>query len=99
MPVREPSHSGGLQSACTELELTCLASVMETLEQNLKVTIDTPDRRQWRHSGAFTVNFEQISLTFLVFLLLALKFSNYLLKELIIFFFSLGAVHHHTFIH
>lgn len=99
MLVREPSHPGGLQSTCTELERTFLASVMETLEQNLKVTIDTPDRRQWRHSGAFTVNFEQISLTFLVFQLLALKFSNYLLKELTFFFFSPGAVHHHTFIY
>ena len=35
-----------------------------------KLTIETPEQRQWRHSGAFIVNFEQISHIVLVFLLL-----------------------------
>ena len=38
-----------------------------------KLTIKTPERRHWRHSGAFTVNFEHISHLFLVFPLLTLK--------------------------
>ena len=33
----------------------------------------TPERRQWRHSGFFLVNFEQISRIVLVFLLLILN--------------------------
>ena len=32
-----------------------------------KVTIKAPERRQWRHSAVFTVKFEQISHTVLVF--------------------------------
>ena len=27
----------------------------------LKLTVKTPERRQWRHSGVFIVNFEQVS--------------------------------------
>ena len=38
-----------------------------------KLTIKTPERRQWRHSGVFIVNFEHISPLFLVFLLLTLN--------------------------
>ena len=38
-----------------------------------KLTVKTPERRHWRHSGVFVVNFEQISHPVLVFLLLALK--------------------------
>ena len=32
-----------------------------------KLTIKTPERRQWRHSGLFIVNFEQISYIVLMF--------------------------------
>ena len=35
-----------------------------------KLTINTPERRHWRRSGVFTVNFEHTSHHFLVFLLL-----------------------------
>ena len=38
-----------------------------------KLTIKTPERRQWRCSGVFIVNFERILLFFLVFLLLTLN--------------------------
>ena len=38
-----------------------------------KLTIKTPERRQWRRSGVLTVNFEHISHLFLVFLLLILN--------------------------
>ena len=38
-----------------------------------KLTIKTPERRQWRRSGVFIVNFEYISHLVLVFLLLTLN--------------------------
>ena len=38
-----------------------------------KLTINTPERRQWRRSGVFIVNFEHISHLVLVFLLLTLS--------------------------
>ena len=38
-----------------------------------KLTIKIPERRQWRRSGIFIVNFEHISHLVLVFLLLTLK--------------------------
>ena len=38
-----------------------------------KLTINTPERRQWRRSGVFIVNFEHISDLALVFLLLTLS--------------------------
>ena len=38
-----------------------------------KLTIKTPERRQWRLSGVFIVNFELISHLVLVFLLLTLN--------------------------
>ena len=38
-----------------------------------KLTIKTPQRRQWRRSGVFIVNFEHISHLLLVFLLLTLN--------------------------
>ena len=41
-----------------------------------KVNINTPERRQWRRSGVFIVNFEPISHLVLVFLLLT--FNKYL---------------------
>ena len=37
------------------------------------LTIKTPERRQWRRSGVFIVNFEHISHLFLAFLLLTLN--------------------------
>ena len=36
----------------------------------LKLTIKTPERRHWRRTGVFIVNFERISHLFLVFLLM-----------------------------
>ena len=39
----------------------------------LKLTIKTPERRQWRRSGVFIVNFERISHLVLVLLLLTLN--------------------------
>ena len=38
-----------------------------------KLTIKTPERRQWRRSGVFIVNFERISHLVLVFLSLTLN--------------------------
>ena len=38
-----------------------------------KLTVKTPERRQWRLSGVFIVNFEHISQLILVFLLLLLN--------------------------
>ena len=38
-----------------------------------KLTIKTPQRRQWRRSGVFIVNYEHISHLVLVFLLLTLS--------------------------
>ena len=37
------------------------------------LTIKTPERRQWRHSGVFIVNFEKISWIVQVFPLLTLN--------------------------
>ena len=39
----------------------------------LKLTITIPERRQWRRSGIFIVNFEHILHLALVFLLLTLS--------------------------
>ena len=60
-----------------------------------KLTIKTPERRQWRRSGFFIVNFEHILLLVLVFLLLTLSrcFRTALLqntfKELFLYFLLL----------
>ena len=60
-----------------QLAITSLKSKIDPLEQGMKIcsklTIKTPERRQWRRSGVFTVNFEQISLLVLVFLFLTLS--------------------------
>ena len=59
-----------------QLTFTCLKSTMETLEKGMKyfkLTIKTPERRQWRPSGVFIVNFEHILHVFLKFLLLTLN--------------------------
>ena len=45
-----------------------------------KVNINTPERRQWRRSGVFIVNFEHIPHVVLVFLLLT--FNKYLAAEM-----------------
>ena len=42
-------------------------------EKCSKLTIKTPERRQWRRSGVFTVKFEHFSHFVLVFLLLTLN--------------------------
>ena len=47
-----------------------------------KLTIRTPERRHWRRSGIFIVNFEQISHLILVFLLLTLRTDKYRLGTL-----------------
>ena len=39
----------------------------------LKLKIKTPERRQWRRSGVFIVNYEHVSHLSLVFLLLTLN--------------------------
>ena len=46
-----------------------------------KITAKMLERRQWCHSGVFTVNFENISHLFLVFLLLTL--NKYMLAGLV----------------
>ena len=46
-----------------------------------KITIKTPECRQWRRSGVFNVNFEHISHLFLMFLMLT--FNKYLPAELL----------------
>ena len=45
-----------------------------------KLTIKTPERRQWRRSGVFTVNFEHIYHLVPVLLLLILMILNSLAK-------------------
>ena len=39
----------------------------------LKLTIKTPERRQWHRSGVFIIYFEHISHLFLMFLVLTLN--------------------------
>ena len=55
--------------------VTCSKLAKETLEESeiCSKLIKTPERRQWRRSGVFIVNFEQISHLVLVFLLLTLN--------------------------
>ena len=59
------------------VKFACSKSPIETLEKRCeicsKLTIKTPERRQWRRSGVFIVNFEHISHLFLVFLFLTLN--------------------------
>ena len=48
-------------------------SIRKRCEIYSKLTIKTPERRHWRRSGVFIVNFEYISNLFLVFLLINLN--------------------------
>ena len=49
---------------------------IETLEQGVKyvqsITLKTPERRQWRRSDVFIINFEHLSQLVLMFLMLIL---------------------------
>ena len=57
-----------------------------------KLTRKTPERRQWRRSGVFIVNFEHISLFVLIFLLLTwstqMPTGNALYEFLLVFSYS-----------
>ena len=71
---------GVIQQCMTEstsqLTFACSKSTIETLEKGeicSKLTIKTPERRQWHRHGVFVVNFEHISYLFLEFLLLTLN--------------------------
>ena len=48
-------------------------STITRCEICLKLTIKAPERRQWRRSGIFIVDFEHISHLVIVFLLLPLN--------------------------
>ena len=56
---------------------TCSKFTIETLEQGVKkcskLQIKIPERRQWRRSSIFIVNFEHISHIVLLFPLLTLN--------------------------
>ena len=56
-----------------------------------KLTIKTPKRRHWRRFGVFIVNFEHMSLLFLVFLLLTLN------KEVLVGLFHQYQLHRISF--
>ena len=56
----------------TQLTFPCSLSTIETLENCVKY-VKTPERRQLLCSDDSIVNFEHISLLFLVFLLLTLN--------------------------
>ena len=51
-----------------------LKEVFQLNKMNKKITT-TPERRHWRRSGVFNVNFEQISLIAMVFSLLTCKYQ------------------------
>ena len=57
--------------------ITCSKSTIKTLEEVakkcLKLTIKTPERGQWCHSGVINIKFEHISRLLLLFLLLTLS--------------------------
>ena len=67
----------GRSHLTTQPVFTYSKLTIETLEQDVKyghsLTIETPERHQWRCSGVFIVNFEHISHLLLVFLLLTLN--------------------------
>ena len=53
-------------------------------EKCSKLTIKTPERRHWRRSGVFIVNFKHMSHLFLEFLLLTL--NKYMFAGIIVIF-------------
>ena len=60
----------------TQLAITCSNLTTETIKQGVKcskLAIKIPERRHWRRSGIFIVNFEHILHIVLVFLLLTLS--------------------------
>ena len=63
--------------ACTQPTITCSKlknkNSRTRYEIGMKLTIKTPERRQWRRSGLFIVNFEQVSYLTLMFLFLTLS--------------------------
>ena len=63
--------------ALTQPGFTCSKLTIETLEQGVKyaqkLSITTPEQRQWRRSGVFIVDFEHVSHLALVLLLLTLN--------------------------
>ena len=68
-----------LNASLSAMELSqpassCSKLTKETREQICsKLTLKTPERRYWRRSGVFIVNFEHISDLALLFLLLTLN--------------------------
>ena len=54
------------------------------------LTIKTPERRQWRNSSVFIINFEHNSQVFLVFLLLTLKMWMFVGLGIHFWFSALG---------
>ena len=59
--------------ACTYLLKLNNRKTRTRCELCSKLTLKTPERRQWRLSGVFIVNFEQILHLVLVFILLTLN--------------------------
>ena len=61
----------------TRKAITCSNLTIEKLEQGVKfcskLTIKTPEQRQWRHFSVFIVIFEHISHRVLAFLLITLS--------------------------
>ena len=64
-----------IHNLTTQSAITCSKLTIETLELGVKCSkiTKTPERRQWRRSDVFIVNFEHISHLVLVFLLLTLS--------------------------
>ena len=61
-----------LKFASVEINKALSVSIQSVFTYS-KLTIETPERRHWRRSGVFIVNFEHISHLVLVFLLLTLN--------------------------
>ena len=64
-------------------------NIRKICETCSKLTIKTPERRHWRRSGVFIVNFEHILQLFLVFLLLTLNLIQELNWYLLSLFLTL----------
>ena len=64
------------QQQAAQITFICSKLAIEALEKGVKYIqskIKAPERRQWRRSGVFIVNFEHISHLFLVIILLTLN--------------------------